>query len=325
MGRRFLQVLAMLSLGAFSLPSLARETPPLIAYSQIIAHPALSAIYQGMIEELENAGYQIGKDFRIDYQIAQGDMAINTQIAQKFAGDKPALIVASTTPSAQAVLAAVRGAIPVVFTGVTDPIGARLVGNLEKPGGNVTGVRESIAYAAMLDTIAEVLPETKRIGTIFNPGEDNSHASNAILEKMCAARGLTFLAAPAANTAEVLDATRSLVGRVDVILTTLDNTVASAIASVVQVADRNAIPLFTFDTFSVAKGAAVGVGYDEYDVGRLTARKVAAILRGAKAGDLAVSAVEKTRIVLNPAAAARQGVPLDQAIRARATQILPEK
>lgn len=295
---------------------------PTIDYSQIVAHPALTAIYDGMVQELKEKGYAKDKDYQLDYQIAQGDMGLNAQIAQKFAGDNPTVIVASTTPSAQAVLAAVHGRIPVVFTGITDPIGARLVSNLEKPGKNVTGVKESIAYDAMLTTIHDILPKATRIGTIYNTGEQNSLTSNEILNQKITAKGWQFIAAPVQNSGGVLEAARSLVGKVDVIVTTLDNTVASALPSVVQVADGNKIPLFTFDTFSVPKGASVGVGYDEYDVGRLTADKVIQILKGTKPGDIPVSAVEKTRIVLNKQAAAKQGVALTPDIIAKATQVI---
>lgn len=310
---------------AFSAAVMAQEKAAKIAYSQIIAHPALDEIYAGMVQGLQEHGYVVGKNLHIDYQIAQGDMAINNQIAQKFVGDKPDVIVASTTPSAQAVIAAAKGRLPIVFTGITDPISAKLVDNLEKPGGNVTGVKEALAYEQNVAILHSLLPEAKHIGTVFNPGEDNSNASNAMLEKTMQPRGLTLVSAPAKNTGEVLDAARSLVGKVDAFLITLDNTAVSGLPSLVQVAEQHKLPLFVFDTYSVPIGAAVGVGYDEFDVGRLTADKVAAILQGAKAGDLPVAEVEKSRIVLNPAAAARQGLTLPQNLLDQASEIVEEK
>lgn len=298
------------------------EDFPVIAVSQIVEHPALAAIYDGMIEELAAQGYKDGATITIYYQIAQGDMALNSQIAKQFVGEKPDLIVASTTPSAQAVLSAAHGEIPVIFTGVTDPIAAKLVDNLEKPGKNVTGVKETLAYQANIDNIAALLPKATRIGTIYNPGEDNSNATNAILQEMIDAKGWTFVTAPAKNTGDVLDAARSLVGKVDVILISTDNTAVSAFPSIAQVADQNDIPLLTFDTFSVPKGAAMGIGYDEYDVGRLTAKKVIEVLNGANPGDIPVSSVEKLRIVINPSAAERQGLVIPQSIIETASEII---
>lgn len=319
------RIFLLASAMATSAMALAQEKVAKIAYSQIVAHPALDEIYAGMIDGLEKQGYVLGKNIEIDYQIAQGDMAINNQIAQKFVGNKPDVIVASTTPSAQAVVSAARGRLPIVFTGITDPISAKLVDNLEKPGANVTGVKEALAYVQNIDTLQSLLPNAKAIGTIYNPGEDNSNASNAMLESILQPRGLALVSAPVKNTGEVLDAARALVGKVDAILITLDNTAVSGLSSIVQVAEQNKLPLFVFDTYSVPLGAAVGVGYDEFDVGRLTADKVVAILQGAKAGDLPVAEVEKSRIVLNPAAAERQGLILPQSLLEQASEIVEEK
>lgn len=318
MRKLFIAVLAAASAAVFA----ADKALPLVAVTQIVEHPALGEIYQGMLDGLKEKGWEDGKTMRLDYQIAQGDMGLNTQIAQKFAGEKPAVIVAVTTPSAQAALAAVHGQIPVVFTGISDPLGAKLVDNLEKPGKNATGVKESLAYQENIDTIAALLPNLQTLGTVSNPAEDNSVTTNAEIEKLAKARGWHFVNAPAKNTGDVLDAARSLVGKVDAILITMDNTAVSAIPAIVQVAEQNKIPLFVFDTYSVPKGAAVGIGYSEYEVGKLTADKVDAVLKGANPGDLPVAAVQKTRIVLNPAAAEKQGLTLPASLLDKADDIV---
>ena len=103
---------------------------PLVAISQIVAHPALDATYRGAVDELAARGYEDGKSIRIMYETAQGDISIAGQIARKFAGEKPALIIAIATPAAQTVAAAVRD-IPIVFAAVTDPVEAKLVTNYE--------------------------------------------------------------------------------------------------------------------------------------------------------------------------------------------------
>lgn len=304
-------------------PVLAQKKDlPLVAVTQIIEHPALGEVYRGLIDGLKEKGYEDGKTIRLDYQIAQGDMALNMQIAKQFAGENPAVIVASTTPSAQAAIAAVHGKIPVIFTAISDPVGAQLVTNMEKPGKNVTGVKEALAYDANVETIAELLPELKALGTVSNPGEDNSVTTNRVIEEMAKARGWTFINAPAKNTGDVLDAARSLVGKVDAILITMDNTAVSAFPSIAQVADQNKIPLFVFDTFSVPNGAAVGIGYEEYDVGKLTADQVAAVLEGKNPGDIPVAEVETTRIVLNEKAAKKQGLTLPQSLKDKAAEVI---
>lgn len=318
------RMLCFIALFALSNLSFAEnEKAPLrLAYSQIIAHPALDDIYSGMIFGLEEAGYKLNENLFIDYQIAQGDMALNNQIAKKFVGDKPDFIIASTTPSAQAVIAAAHGRLPIIFTGVSDPIAAKLVDNLERPGKNVTGVKEALAFQDNIDAIRLSLPHAKNIGTIYNPGEDNSNATNNRLEKLLTPLNMKLITAPAKNTGEVLDAARSLIGRVDVILITLDNTAVSGLSSIIQIAEQNKIPLFVFDTYSVPQGAAVGIGYDEFEVGKLTAEQILKAHSGQKIGDIAVEEVRTIRIVLNPKAAEKQGFTIPESLIEQASTIL---
>jgi len=117
------------------------EKPLKIGVVQIVEHPALDAAREGFLETLKNNGYEEGKNLTVDYQNAQGDQTILQSIAQKFAADKPDLILAIATPSAQA-MASAAGDIPILITAVTDPVTAKLVNSLEKPGTNVTGTTD---------------------------------------------------------------------------------------------------------------------------------------------------------------------------------------
>ncbi|MBP3194668.1 MAG: ABC transporter substrate-binding protein [Cardiobacteriaceae bacterium] len=294
---------------------------PLIAVSQIVEHPALNEIYRGFLEELANLGYKDGENIRLSYRVAQGDNGLNTQIAQQFAGQKPAVVVAITTPSAQAAIASAHGKFPILFTGISDPVGAGLVSNLEQPSGNVSGVMENLAFRENLDTIAELIPDVKAIGTVYNPSEDNSNSTNAELDKMCKERGWKFIAAPAKNTGEVLEAARSLIGKVDAILITLDNTAVAAFPSISNIATQNNIPVFTFDTFS-AQYAAVAIGYDEAEVGRLTARQAAEVLQGKAVAEIPVAKVQTIRMVINEKLAAAQKLQIPENIRKKANEAI---
>ena len=104
-----------------------------IGITQIVEHPSLDAAREGFIEALKDAGYEEGKNLKLDYQNAQGDMNNNASIAQKFVSDKNDLILAIATASAQAAVQATKD-IPVLFTAITDPVGAELVQSMEKPG-----------------------------------------------------------------------------------------------------------------------------------------------------------------------------------------------
>lgn len=291
---------------------------PLVAISQMVAHPALDATYRGVVDELLARGYEEGKNIRLMYETAQGDISIAGQIARKFAGEKPALIIAIATPAAQTVATAARG-IPIVFAAVTDPVEAKLVSNYEKPGKNITGVSDEVAFAQHLEMIHEIVPAAKRIGTVYNPGEANSVATLKKMEAFMADKPeLQLVSAAATKTSEVLGAARSLVGKADVLYITLDNTVVSALEAVIQVGEQNKLPVFNADTDSVFRGSIAAVGFDYYDVGRLSGEYAARILGGEKPGDIPVGRPDRLRLVINPEAAKRMGVEIPPEVTAKA-------
>ena len=112
-----------------------------VAVSQIVEHPALDATRQGLLDGLKAKGYEQGKNLDFDFKTAQGNPAIAVQIARQFVGENPDVLVGIATPTAQALVSATK-TIPVVFTAVTDPVGAKLVKKLEQPGKNVTGLSD---------------------------------------------------------------------------------------------------------------------------------------------------------------------------------------
>ena len=149
------------------------QEPRVVAITQIVEHPALDAVYQGIKDELAERGFKEGDNLEVMHESAQGNSAIASQIARKFVGESPDVIVAIATPSAQTVAAAARNT-PVIFSAVTDPLGAKLVSNLEAPGANITGVSDMLPIDKHLDMLQRVMPDAKRIGTVYNPGEANA-------------------------------------------------------------------------------------------------------------------------------------------------------
>src|SRR5262249_45299198 len=138
MSRRSLLASAGVVLGGVALGRPAFADEAFVAVTAIVEHPALDACRDGIRDELKAGGYEEGKNLKFVYESAQGNPGTAVQIAQKFVGENPTVIVPISTPSAQAVIGATTD-IPVVFTAVTDPLGAKVVTNLQKTGGNVTG------------------------------------------------------------------------------------------------------------------------------------------------------------------------------------------
>ncbi len=309
-------ILVSLALGR---PAFADEA--FVAVTAIVEHPALDACRDGIRDELKAAGYEEGKNLKFVYESAQGNPGTAVQIAQKFVGENPTVIVPISTPSAQAVVGATTD-IPVVFTAVTDPLGAKLVTSLEKPGGNVTGMSDLSPIAKHLELIKEITPKATKIGVPYNPGEANSVTLLDLLKKHGSAMGYEIVEAPAPKSSDVLAAAESLVGKADVIYVPTDNTIVSAFEAVVKVGIDNQIPVYAGDTDSAKRGAIAALGFNYYDVGRQTGKIVLRVLKGEKPGDIPVEGVQITELFVNPGAAAKMGVTIPDAVIARAKEVV---
>jgi putative tryptophan/tyrosine transport system substrate-binding protein len=312
--------LALLAGTMLGWPALAAEQAA-VAVTAIVEHPALDAVRDGVKAELAAGGYEDGKNLRFSYESAQGNPATAAQIARKLVGDRPDVIVPISTPSAQAVVGSTKD-IPVVFTAVTDPVGAKLVKDAQKPGGNVTGMSDLSPIGKHLDLVKEITPDAKTLGVIYNPGEANSLTLLALLKQEAPARGLTIKEAPAPKSADVLPAAQSLVGKADAIYVPTDNTVITALEAIVKVGQQNKLPVYAGDTDSVPRGAIAALGFNYFDVGRQTGRMVLRVLKGEKPGDLPVEGVEITELFVNPASAASMGVTIPEAVVARAQTVV---
>nr|WP_050900584.1 ABC transporter substrate-binding protein [Paenibacillus elgii] len=288
-----------------------------IGISQIVEHPSLNATREGFLAALKDNGFIDKETMQVDYKNAQGDATTNLTIAQKFAADKKDLVFAIATPSAQAAVQNVKDA-PVLFGGVSDPVSAKLVKSLDKPGGNVTGAADTHpdAIPKLIDFIASDFPKVKKIGIVANEGEANVAFMVKTAEAAFAKHNIQVVKASVANSSEVKQAAESLVGRVDAIYITLDNTVVSAVESIIKLASDKKIPFFASDRDSVEKGALATYGFKYYDHGYQAGKMAVEILKnGAKPGDMKVSYPDKLDLIINLDAAKQEGVEVTDSMK----------
>ncbi len=291
-----------------------------VAVTAIVEHPALDAVRDGIRDELAAAGYVAGENLGWMYESAQGNPATAAQIARKFVGEAPSVIVPISTPSAQAVASATQD-IPIVFSAVTDPLAAKLVADMDAPGGNITGVSDLSPLDKHLELIQAIVPDVETVGIVYNPGEANAVALVERLQALAPAHGLTLVTAAAPRSADVLAAGQSLVGKVDALYVGTDNTVVSGLEALVKVGIDNQVPFIAGDTNSVERGAIAAVGFNYYDVGRQTGKLVLRILEGEAPGVIAVEGVEIVELHVNPGIAERMGVTLSQDLIDGATTV----
>lgn len=309
----------LLAAGAFVTPACAADKA--VSVTAIVEHPALNAIREGAREALQKEGYEAGKNLKWEYQSAQGNPGTAAQIARKFIGDGPDVIIAIATPSAQAVVAATK-TIPVVYSAVTDPVAAQLVSTWEASGTNVTGVSDLLVLDKQIELIKKVAPDAKRIGMVYNPGEANSVVVVEQFKRLLPAAGMLLVEATAPRTVDVGAAARSLVGKVDVIYTSTDNNVVFTYEALVKVATDAKIPLIASDTDSVKRGAIAALGIDYLELGRQTGRIAARILNGEDPGKIPSETSKNLQLFINPSAAVRQGVTLSSELIESATTLI---
>lgn len=246
-----------------------------IGITQIVEHPSLNAATEGFKKALEDAGLKV----EYDPQIAQGDNSLNTTIANNLVSANVDLIFANSTPSAQAAATATDD-IPIIFTSVTDAIGAQLIASMEAPGKNVTGTID-LHPDTITKTVA-LLKElgAKNVGMVYNAGEQNSVAQVTEVKKVMGEQGLTVKDASAATSADVKQAAESLIGKVDAFYIITDNTVVSALESVIDVANANKLPLIVGELDSVARGGLAAYGFEYFDIGYEAGQMAVKILKG---------------------------------------------
>ncbi|MFC2071771.1 ABC transporter substrate-binding protein [Chloroflexota bacterium] len=285
-----------------------------VGISQIVTHPALDATRQGIMDGLKEKGYIEGENTEYDYQNSEGDMSLVASIAQKFVSDKVDLIVSIATPNSQAAISAAEGTdIPVVFSAVTDPVGAGLISDwASHPEENVTGVSDMIVVQDDVELIIAIIPSVKKIGTLYNAGESNSVFLVEKLKEACDAKGIEVVEKTVATSADVLAAAQSLVGQVDAIWVGTDNTVVTGLEALIGVCEDNDIPFFPSDDPSIERGGIAAYGFDYYDIGVQTGRMIAMVLDAGSANSIKVEKGEIISLSINTEAAESMGVTIPQ-------------
>lgn len=314
--KRFLiPFVGLLALLPMALPTLAAEYS--VSFNQIVEHPALDALRQGVKDELKAQGFEV----TYHDHIAQGNIATANLIAKQILGERPDVAVGIATPTAQACAQAIKE-IPVVFAAVTDPVGAGLVQSLNKPGGNVTGTSDMSPIDRQLELILEFLPQLKKLGVIYNSGEANSVTLVRVLKEECTKRGISVEEATVSNSAGVFQAAKSLIGRTEAVYIPTDNTVVSAFEAITQIGYQAKLPVFAADTDSVARGAIAALAVDYYKMGRQTGEMVGRVFKGASPGEMPIETLREFQVHVNPGSAQKMGLTVSSELLDKADKIV---
>lgn len=285
-----------------------------IGVIQLVEHAALDATYKGFVDGLKEAGYEDGKNIKIEYENAQGDQSNCQTISSKLVNDQNDLILAIATPAAQAVANATKD-IPILVTAVTDPADSKLVASNEVPGGNVTGTSDLTPVKEQIELIKQIVPDAETVGLMYCSSEANSKFQIEIAKAAAEKEGLKTIEATVSNSNEIQQVAQSLVGKVQAIYIPTDNMLAAGISTVVQVTNPAKIPVIVGEGGMVENGALATYGINYYELGKLTAKQGVEILaEGKKPAEMPIAYSDKCDLTINEKAAQEMGIQLPQAL-----------
>lgn len=297
-----------------------------IGISQFAEHGSLDNCREGFIEGLKEEGLEEGKNLKIVTNNADADTGTAAQIADQFVADKVDMICAIATPSAQAAYnAAMETDIPVVYTAVTNPVAAELANDDKSPVGNVTGTSDELPVEAQLKMIREILPDAKTIGILYTTSEANSVYSIEQYEKLADKYGFKIEKTGITNTSEIQLAASDLLGKVDCLTNLTDNTVVSALPTVLGLANEKGIPVFGSEIEQVKIGCLAAEGIEYTQLGKDTGKMAAKILKGeASASEMDYELITESSLYVNEKVAENLGITVPDTMKERAVESFTE-
>lgn len=285
---------------------------PRIAIMQISSTTLLDAHVAGVISGLRERGYYAADGSNVKRFNAHGDYATAVTISRELANGPYDMVITSSTVALQVFANANRSTRKLhVFGAVTDPYGTGVGITGPEPHehptymvgiGTFQPVRQSFLLARELN------PGLRRVGVVWNPGEQCSEACMLEARLICEELGIELVEAIAANTNEVAEAIRSLTGQqVDAVWVGGDTVAMASIGTIINIAGNAGIPVFTNDHLDALAGALFGLGANYFTVGEYTAAMAVEILAGADPASYRIENVVPERFRINREMLARVG------------------
>lgn len=290
-------------------PSVSKQKKPVVGILQTLSHPALDEIHRGIIKGLKDEGYVNGKNIKIDFENAQGDQSNLKTMSDHFQNLNAAVVVGIATPAVQS-LANESGNTPVIMGAVSDPLGTNLVKRLKRPGGKVTGVQDKQPIATQLKLIKSIMPQLKNIGVIYTSSDDSSTAEYKEFRKLAEKAGIKVLPYTITSTNDIEQVAQTMTQKVQAVYVPTDNTVAAGIATLLKATNAAKIPVFPAADTIIKPGGIATRAVSQFDMGVLTGKMTAEILKGKNPATTSVRRVTKYETVVNLKAAKKLGIQI---------------
>lgn len=265
---------------------------------QYMSHPSLDNCYKGVKEALDNSGL----DFTLEYQTGSSSSADAdcVNFAKNMVASDFDIIIAIATPAAKAAFSATDNTdIPVIFCAVSDPVEAKLVEDMNKPGYKCTGTSDVLDLEAQVDMIKGFQNDVKKIGILYTASEDNSVSNLKRFKEICEKQNIEVVDSAVQGASDVPAAAEALAQKVDCINNFTDNNVVNNLSVVLSAAEKNNIPVYGSEEEQVKNGCLASVSIDYVALGKVTGEMAVDVLKGADAATMAVKTIKDASTVVN--------------------------
>ena len=305
-----------------SADSSAAESDYTIGISQFAEHGSLDNCREGFLEGLKSAGIEEGVNLTVEYQNSQADTGTASTIADNFVSKNVNLICAIATPSAMSAYnSCLDSEIPVVYTAVSDPVGAGLADEEGNSVGNITGTSDKLPVEEQLKMIRDLMPDAKKIGILYTTSEANSVSTIKEYKELAENYDFEIVDSGINTVADVEMAAKDLASKVDCISNLTDNTVVSSLATILDKANAANIPVFGSEIEQVKLGCLAAEGLDYVALGKQTGKMAAKVLKGEKkASEMPFETITEAGLYLNTKVAENLGITVEDDLQNSAVE-----
>lgn len=286
---------------------------------QLVENGAFEDMREGFIARMRELGYTEDQ-LEFDYKNAQGDATNLNTICQNMVSSKVDLVVTIATPPAQAMVNQ-ESDIPVIFISVSNPVGAGIISDMEKPDKNATGTSNAIPVSDIFALSDKLTPGIKTCGFLYATSEINSLTTVESAKAYCEENGIAYEEAVVTNSSEVQQAAQSLVGKVDAIFVPNDSVIQNAMPQVAEVAKDAKIPVYGSSAVMVNSGAFATIAISDTEIGAISADMADQYLKGTKIEEIPSVVVPATDTVINKTTADAIGITLSDDVLSTAVLV----
>lgn len=290
-----------------------KQKKPIVGILQTMSHPALDQIHQGIIQGLKDEGYTDDKNIQIDFKNAQGDQSNLKSMSDHFQNNNATVVIGIATPAVQS-LANQKSNTPVIMGAVSDPLGTNLVQSLTHPGGKISGVKDQQPISAQFKLIQTIMPNLKNIGVIYTSSDDSSTSEYHEFKQLAEKNGVIVHPYTITSTNDIEQVAQTMADKVQAVYVPTDNTVASAIQTLLKATNAAKIPVFPAADTMIKSGSLATRAVSQFDMGVLTGKMAAQVLKGKKTANMPIQNVHTYETVINQKAAKKLGIIIPNSI-----------